>query len=254
MNLLYWKHTNHLAAGTTLRQAALPEQNNTALHTIGDKEAILQNRKVLCDSLGISLTQATFAQQTHSDHMCEVTKADIGRGSMLYQDGFADCDALYTKEKNALIGVFHADCVAVLLYDPIKEIIMAIHSGWQGTTKEITRKCVEQLVETEAVDPNDLQAYIAPAINFESLEVGNEVVDLIKTMSFDTSAFITRLSDTKAFIDNKGLNRQMLIQAGVKAEHILVNPSDTFQPNESLFSYRRDHNCGRHMSFIMMRD
>ena len=45
----------------------------------------------------------------------------------------------------------------------------------------------------------------------------------------------------------------MLLQLGVPEEQITVNKNDTFQPNEALFSYRRDHDCGRHLSFIMMK-
>lgn len=253
MNVLYWKQESRFIAGTTLRNPLLPENNNMALHTGGDLQAVIQNRQTLCDSLQIPLSAVTFAQQTHSDHLQEVRAEDIGKGSIHYSEAIPDCDALYTKQKDVMIGVFHADCVPILLHDPIKEIIVAIHSGWQGTTKEITKKAMAYLIEHEHIDPRDVQAYIGPAINYDSLEVGLEVVEQVKAMSIETSPYITYLGNDKALIDNKGLNKQMLLDMGVRADHVLMNQSDTFTQNESLFSYRRDHACGRHLSFIMMR-
>ena len=80
------------------------------------------------------------------------------------------------------------------------------------------------------------------------------MVDQILSMSFDTSGYITYLSDEKALVNNRGLNKQMLLDQGVPMENITINKSDTFAPNESLFSYRRDHNCGRHLSYIIRKD
>ena len=62
-----------------------------------------------------------------------------------------------------------------------------------------------------------------------------------------------RKNKEKAFMDNKGLNVQMLINSGVLKENIHVDKNDTFQNNEAFFSYRRDHHCGRHMSYIMLK-
>jgi len=129
MNKIQWIHNNKLSAGTTLRDPQQAENNNTALHTGGKAEDIINNRIRLSKDLGIALSQWVFAQQTHSDNIYKVTLKDAGRGSFSHDDGIADCDALYTKEKNIALGVFHADCVPVLLYDPFTEIICAIHSG-----------------------------------------------------------------------------------------------------------------------------
>ena len=253
MNNIQWKYEDEILAGTTLRDPSLPENNNMALHACQDQEAVLNNRAALSEVLGIQQSQWTFAMQTHSDHIQEVTKVDAGRGSIRFEDGIPDCDALYTKEKNLAIGVFHADCVPVLLYDPFTGIIAAIHSGWQGTVQEITRKCVELLIQKEQVNPNHLMAYIGPAIAHRSFEIGEDVIARIQAMSFDTTPYLTLLPNGKALADNKGLNLQMLLDLGVERDHIIVNPNDTYQKNDAFFSYRRDHACGRHLSFIMRK-
>lgn len=254
MNTIYWKQNEQLCAGTTLRNPLKKENNNMALHVGGNLEDVISNRKDLCRATDTELTQWCFSCQTHSDHFHSVTKSDAGRGTRIYEDGIPNCDALYTHEKDLAIGVFHADCVAILLYDPYSKIIGAIHSGWQGTVKEITRKTLEHLIQHEHVQREHLHAYIAPAIAYRSFEVGMDVVEQVRSMSFDTSSFITLRQNDKALIDNKGLNRQMLLNAGVSAHHIQIDKNDTFMKNDALFSYRRDPQCGRHMSFIMMKD
>lgn len=253
MKYITWKNNKEMIAGTTLRNTAMPENGNLALHVGGDLNAVLENRKQFSEELGTNINRWVLPQQTHSDHLIKVTSIDAGRGALLYEDGFADCDALYTKDANILIGVMHADCVPILLYDEVQGLICAIHSGWQGTVKEITRKVLKQLIEKEGCDPKHIQAYIGPSIAYNSFEVGEDVITKVKAMSFDTTPFITYKENGKALVDNKGLNRQMLLDLGVESENITIDKNDTFSENESLFSYRRDKNSGRHMSFIMKK-
>lgn len=252
-SIIYWKKQQSILAGTTLRDPNQEEYNNMALHTKGNPKSIIVNRKELCTHLGATLNQFTCACQTHSDHICKIDHDTIGKGAWLYDDGIQDCDAMYTREKNVILGIFHADCVPVLLYDPYTELVAAIHSGWQGTIKEITKKTLAELIEKEQVNPTHLQAYIGPAIAYRNFEVGSDVVEKVQAMSFSTTSFIQFKSNKKALIDNKGLNRQMLLDAGVPLNQIHIDKNDTFMKNDSFFSYRRDHNCGRHLSFIMMR-
>lgn len=254
MNNIQWIHNNKITAGTTLRDPQQVAYNNMALHTGANREDIISNRKRLSDEVGIAITQWVFAQQTHSDHIYKVEQKDIGKGALHFEDAIKDCDALYTKEKRIAIGVFHADCVPILLYDPFTSIICAIHSGWMGTCKEITRKTIQHLITQEGVDPAHMKAYIGPAIAYDSFEVGMDVVEKVQQMSFDTSPFIKYASNDKAFISTKGLNTAMLEQCGVLKDNITVNLNDTFMKNEAFFSYRRDHDCGRHLSFIMLNE
>ena len=251
--MILWKNSKHLIAGTTLRDITKAEVNNMALHCGGNLDAVIENRQALSETLDISLAQWTFAQQTHSDHVHYVTKDDIGKGASTQADAISDCDALYTRSKDIAIGVFHADCAAILLHDPIENIICAIHAGWMGTIQQITTKTIQQLLALEGCKAENLEAYIAPCIAFPSFEVGLEVVAQVKLLPFDTEPFIAYKDNGKALIDNKGLNHQMLLAAGILEKHITIDKNDTFQENESFFSYRRDKTCGRHLSFILQK-
>lgn len=252
--MIYWKRNHEYLAGTTLRNPDKEEYNNLALHCTKDKNAVLSNRKRLAEKLHVPMSQFVFANQTHSDHIVKITKEDAGKGAFDTSDAIADCDALYTRESNLLIGVFTADCVPILLYDPIEKLIGAIHSGWMGTTKQITAKTLDRLIQEEGCKPQNIHAFIGASIAYYSFEVGMEVVDQIKKLPFDCSAYITYKENNKAFVDNQGLNYQMLINAGVLKEHITIDKNDTFAENESFFSYRRDKACGRHLSFIVRKE
>ena len=76
----------------------------------------------------------------------------------------------------------------------------------------------------------------------------------ITNVAFNTSPYITYKDSNKAYVDNKGLNYQMLINAGIQKAHITIDKNDTFAENESFFSYRRDKACGRHLSFIVRKE
>lgn len=251
--MILWKDTRAFSAGTTLRDPMQRACNNMALHCGEDKDDVLANRRMLANMLHVPMERFVFANQTHSDHIYKVGEADIGKGAFTNEDAIVDCDALYTRERNVLIGVFTADCVPILLYDPITHIIAAVHSGWLGTTKAILSKTLDVLIQTEGCRSEHLLAYIGPAIAYQSFEIGMEVVAQIKKLPFDTTPYLRMKNETKAYADNKGLNRQMLLNAGVLSEHITVDQNDTFIDNEVFFSYRRDHQCGRHLSFIVQR-
>lgn len=252
--MIIWKNHSSLIAGTTLRDQNQPENNNMALHCGGNRTAIIENRQHLAQWVGVPLQRFVFANQTHSDHIVKITDADAGKGALGTDNAISDCDALYTREVNLLLGVFTADCVPILLYDPMEKLICAIHSGWMGTVKQITAKTLHTLIHKEGCDPKQLHAYIGPAIAAHSFEVGMEVVEQLHSLPFDPSDFIRLKSQTKALVDNKGLNREMLLRAGVPKENITMDKNDTFAENESFFSYRRNHQCGRHLSFIVQKE
>lgn len=241
-------------AGTTLKVEAQPESFNMALHATNNPDAVKINRKRFAKDLNIDLEKCVFAKQTHSDHIHKVTLEDAGKGVFDYETAIDDTDALYTKEKGICLGVFHADCVPVLMADPISGIIVAIHAGWQGTVKEITGKTIAYLKEHENVNPENLKVYIGASICQNNFEVGMDVIDKVKAMSFDTSScYYFNETTQKGYVDNKKLNQMQCLNEGVLLNNITMDKNCTYSNTENFFSYRKDATCGRHMSFIMLK-
>lgn len=242
-------------AGTTLKVSAHPENFNMGLHACKSTNAVIINRKRFSNDLNIPLENCAFAEQTHSDHIYKVTQDDKGKGVFDYASAIKDTDALYTKEKGICLGIYTADCVPVLMADPVTGIIAAIHAGWQGTVKEITKKTIQHLKEHEGVDPKNLSVYIGASISQPVFEVGLEVIEKVKNMSIDTTGtYYINESTQKGFVDNKELNRLQCVSEGVLPNHITVDKNCTFSNTENFFSYRKEKDTGRHLSFIMMKD
>lgn len=85
------------------------------------------------------------ANQTHSANFHRVTIEDKGRGARTKDTAIPDTDALYTFESNIILTSFSADCVPVIFYNKVNGLIGVIHSGWQGTIKEVTLKLFRHL-------------------------------------------------------------------------------------------------------------
>ena len=140
MKLKFYENNEKRIVGVTLKDESFAEQNNMALHVCQNKASILENRQALAKILQSDLSQLVCANQTHSANFFRVEKTHVGLGASSSESAVSDTDALYTYEPNVVISSFTADCVPVLFYNERTNLIGAIHSGWQGTVKEITLK------------------------------------------------------------------------------------------------------------------
>lgn len=253
MSYIDWYSVEELYAGTTLKDTQRPENNNMALHTCENKQAVIENRKALMQELNHHLDKCVFANQTHSANIHKVTKNDIGSGCYSTKDALMDCDGLYTKEKNVLLGIFTADCAPILLYDRAQGIIAAVHSGWQGSAKTILKKMLDILLYEEDSEPQDIYAYIGPSIEVFSYEIGEDVVEELKASKMELERFLIPLENGKYLFDNKRMNMQMLLDANIPDTNIFVHDQDTFTNEEDFFSYRKNKDKGRNMTFILRK-
>ena len=239
-------------AGTTRKDPEIAELNNMALHVCEDPDAVLQNRKRLAAEIGCHAEDLVCAVQTHSANFYKVTEDDRGKGAFTMEDAIADTDALYTYESGIVLTSFSADCVPVLLYNDKSGVIASVHSGWQGTVKEVTPKLLQQLIVEEKNDPSSFHVYIGPALSQEKFEVDSDVYDQFKALGY-ADEFIYYKEETKKYhIDNQRTVKKQCELAGIPAAQITIDPTCTYL-DERGFSYRQDKKCGRHMSFIMKK-
>ena len=88
--MLIYENSDKILALTTLAHDDLKEQGSLALHCCQDSDAIMQHRHAFAKQIYIPLSHFTFLNQTHSDHFCEVTKADCGKGAFINDDALHD--------------------------------------------------------------------------------------------------------------------------------------------------------------------
>lgn len=244
-----WINDDTFYGAVTLKDAHQPEMNNMALHVCQNEKDVLKNRIKLSNELNLPLSNWILPWQKHTANMAHVTKKNHGQGAFDKNTSIMNVDAIYTTEPNTLIGVFTADCVGMLIIDPTTPFIGAIHSGWKGTIQAITTKCLQQWKEDHLIRPSTTHVYFSPSILKESLEVGLEVVEGIKQLPFNTSPFIQYTKNNKAYIDNQGLNMQMLKLENIPESNLHPTPFNTKKEINTCFSYRNDKKTGEHFTF-----
>lgn len=240
---------NKIYGATTMKDLNKPEANNMALHVCVDPKKVMKNRHILEKELQISLDHWALPWQKHTNHMYEVTQKDQGKGAYSKDTSIMNVDAVYTTTPNILIGVFTADCLGILVVDETTPCLLAIHSGWKGTTLEITSKCIQELMNKQLLHPETTHIYFSPSIQYDSLEVGMEVVEAMKQIKTNTEPYIQYMPNDKAYIDNQGINIQMCLDLNIPKENIHPSSYDTKKEPTTCFSYRNDKKTGEHFTF-----
>lgn len=252
MTTTIYQNDNNILMGISMQDDTQPERNNMALHVCDNPEDVLVNRKNLAASLGHSLQDFVCANQTHSATFYKVTAEDKGRGTRSAEDAIPETDALYTFEPNIVLSSFTADCVPVLFYATGSNLVGAIHSGWQGTVKEISLKTFAHLRDNENVDLTNVHVHIGTALSQEKFEVDRDVYDKFKALGYADDFMYFKEETSKYHIDNQLTVKKQCELAGIPAENITIENVCTFK-NEAGFSYRQNKQAGRHLSFIVRK-
>ena len=239
--------------GMTLKDRTELEDNNMALHACENAEDVLENRKKLAASLHTQLDHFICSNQTHSANFHKVTVADKGSGAKQIKTAIPDTDALYTYESNLVLSSFTADCVPVIFFNEANGLIGVIHSGWQGTVKEITTKLFKHLTQVEHCKPRDFHIQIGAALSQEKFEVDEDVYLRFKNLGYANDFMYYNDKTHKYHIDNQKTVKKQCELAGIPTEQIIIDGTCTYLSSEG-FSYREDKQCGRHLSYIMRKD
>lgn len=144
-----------------------------------------------------------------------------------------------------LTGVFAtvktADCVPVLIGDPITGGFVAVHAGWRGTAQSIVKKAVAMLHETYGAKPSNMIAAVGPAACGKNYEIGQEVIDDFgNKLGCESEKYFSPTRDGHALVDLHAANCDQLIDAGVIGENISIAPFCTIERSDLFFSYRRE--------------
>ena len=158
-------------------------------------------------------------------------------------------DASVTLQRNRPCAVLVADCLPILFCDTGGTCVAATHAGWHGLAAGV----IERTVEAMPVAPQNLIAWMGPAIGAGAFEVGQDVVEAFtKPVPASRRAFQPIVGrNGKYLADIFALARQRLASTGV--EQVFGGGDCTFSAPERFFSHRRDGRSGR-MAAIIWRD
>jgi YfiH family protein len=204
---------------------------------------VRQNRGLLAGAFGLPEAPLTVTQV----HGCGVHAAAgylPGRGP--------EADVIVTGAKGVAIGVLTADCLPVILYDPVRRAAATVHAGWRGTVKGVCLKAVEALEKTFGTDPADVVAALGPRIGRCCYGVGDEVLEAFRGAFGRVDDYL--VSDAGGLrLDLARANADQLRSAGLSRGMVSTEAPCTSCNRGLFFSYRRDGaRTGRQMSFIML--
>jgi YfiH family protein len=209
---------------------------------------VQENRRRIASALGIDPYQLIFPSQTHSDHVQLVTAQPL-------PETLTDTDALITNTPGLCISVMSADCVPILLYDPVKQAVGAVHAGWKGTVSKILTRTVEAMQEHFNTKATDLIAGIGPSISPQVYQVGTEVIAAVHEAFGLESELISRQDEEgRGYFNLWEANGTQLRKLGVKSSSIEISNICTYQNSHDFFSARKSaHRTGRFAAGIMLK-
>ncbi|MEW6350331.1 MAG: peptidoglycan editing factor PgeF [Thermodesulfobacteriota bacterium] len=219
--------------------------NSLNFSTQGGDEAehVRRNLELLGTHLGIAPEQIVFCRQVHGDAVAIAHRVPD-------QEPLAD--AVISDHVGVFPAVRTADCLPILVLDPVRRTAAAIHAGWKGTVLRITRKVIRMLVDEFGARPADLFAALGPAIGPCCYEVGDAVIKPFTRNFPEAERFIIGNSGNgRKHLDLAGANRQELLSSGIAGERIHSVGLCTSCHEGLFFSYRRDRGLtGRHMAVV----
>lgn len=154
-------------------------------------------------------------------------------------------DGLVSNQKSVFVGVLVADCVPLLLVDPIKKIVAAVHAGWKGTLGNIASGAVKMM----GSNPQDIIVSIGP-------HIGQCCYTVPKVRAESFSAECVYFDGTDWHLDLGVANRLQLMEAGIPAENIDAPVVCTSCQSDIFYSYRKDskESFGEMLAFIGYED
>ncbi len=201
---------------------------------IGDDPChVRSNHKHMYRALGVSEQRACTVWQVHS--------ADIvlANGPVCGRRWLAQADGMLSAAEDTPLGMRFADCVPLLFYDPLRQVIGMAHAGWRGTVQDIAGRMVQAMVDAWGCRPADIQAGIGPSIGPQAYQVGEEVVAAVHSCCGTLEGLVRRKpADGTAWLDLWACNRLLLERAGLR--QIEVSGICSASRLDEFFSHRAE--------------
>ncbi len=223
------------------------ESLNCGSGSSDSKENVFKNLKIVSQRIGCKNESLITLNQIHSNKVIYFEK----EGSLKNK---VTGDAIITKIKNIGLGILTADCAPILLYNPKKNIIGGIHSGWKGALNGIIKNTFEKLNEINSKN-SDLIVVIGPCIKKENYKVKIDFYDKFMSKNQKNKCFFEKINRDSYFFDLRGFINNEISSLNVK--NIENIDMDTYSNEENFFSYRRskirkEKDYGRCISVILM--
>jgi len=226
---------------------------NLGLHVGDEADLVLENRRRAAAVLGAAPGDVVWAAQPHGPVAAVVTAADRGRGAFTGPGSGSGAggrlavpgaDALVTTDPAAVLAILVADCVPIVLFDPVARVLACVHAGWRGTVARVPGAALDAMASLGA-RPADVRAGIGPAIGQDRYQVGDDVAGPAREALGSDADRVLRPDGTGRWrLDLPGANALLLAAAGVPASQIYPAAERT-GGDGPFFSHRDQQPGGR---------
>ena len=200
---------------------------------ISNKSSICKDTNKASKVIKIDANKLAIPVQEHTNIVKWVTSSGI----------YKKCDGLISNlDYDITLSLSVADCTPVCLFDPITKNYGLVHSGWKGTSKKISNKAVEEIIN-KGSKIEDILVYLGPSISDKNYEVGIEVAQL-----FNNNNYMPK--GNKYLLDIKSQIKDDLVRIGIKPDSIDLSNVCTYDES-NLCSYRRDGSNAGRIIFLM---
>lgn len=205
---------------------------------VGDNpKVVAQNRSHVLAALGMAGAMQVEASQVHGATVAVVGSDDAGHV-------IPGADGLVTSERGVMLAVHSADCVPLLLADPSRRVVAAVHAGWRGVAAGIASEAVTVMADRFGSRPGDLRVAIGPCIGPCHYEVDEPVIARLRAWSWWEDV-VTPNPHGRWQLDLREATRRQVSERGVPVIQIETLDWCTFEHPELFYSYRRDGSSGR---------
>lgn len=216
-----------------------------------NKDRIYSEFKILGDEFGFDTKNICRPKQTHTDRVEKIEEGDEG----IYLSKFDNVDGFVTNKKEKVLMVAFADCTPLIFYDPVNKVIANTHSGWKGTLQTIGLKTVEKMISEYHSKPENIICCMGPHIRQCHFEVEQDVKDLFynrfKNLEKIDEIIEYNEENNRYYIDTAEINKQCLLNIGLKKENIIDSNICTVCNSDICHSFRVEKDLsGRSVTII----
>ena len=206
---------------------------------------IRKNIDRVCKKIGCNKNNLILMSQIHSNIVHKVTKIPNKK---------LKGDSLVTNRKGIALGILTADCAPILIYDPVNNLIGAVHAGWRGAYKKIVSNTLKKF-KFKGSNFKDLIVVIGPCISKKNYEVKSDFFNYFINNEQSNKKFFN-YKNNKMYFSLSDYIKQNFLNLGVKNVEIIKK--DTYKTSNNFFSARKSlknklNDYGRNISVIMIK-
>jgi YfiH family protein len=227
-----------LIHAVTTRVPEMPGEGDINIAGRIPREDAIANRHAWAESIGIDANALVSGRQVHGTRVQLVDGAHCGRGAADIEDAIPQTDGLITRIPGVPLIIYTADCVPVLVYDPVEHALGLAHAGWRGTVGNIAGAIVSAMHAEFGSQPANLIVRLGPSIGPCCYEVGDEVIDAWRSSGIERFGEAIQPKEPRAHLDLWRANSLAFEMVGVPATQVEASGICTRCHADRFFSRR----------------